>query len=297
MCRLPSRDAETSLKPAAACRRLRGFAILKGERFSAEETAHICERLSRDAYCALGPVLEREEVAALRAAMERKLANPAMQEDQPGDHRRGSSLMRMFEYDHAFRDLIVREPFASLAEAVLGDDCHCMSQNALFTDPKPDAVADGPGGWHVDDLVQIPLPPAVPRHDARVPLPCLALQLFTPLTSIETVQFGPTQLVPGSHYAGRRPTVQDRPQFAGNSPVSMLARPGDAYLFNNQVWHRGAPNVSQRRRLLAGVTYSRRFVAQRFYPFIDYRMPERVWEGAGPRLQRMLGRHRKGPYG
>jgi len=272
-------------------------AILKGERFSAPETARICERLSRDGYCSLGPVLEPEEVAALRAAMERKLADPAMQEGQPGDHRRGFSLMRMFEYDHAFRDLIVREPFASLAEAVLGDDCHCMSQNALFTEPKPEAAADGPGGWHVDDLVQFPLPPEVPRHDPRVPLPTLALQLFTPLTSIEAVEFGPTQVVPGSHYAGRRPAVQDRPHFAGNGPVSMLARPGDAYLFNNQVWHRGAPNVSQRRRLLGGVTYSRRYVAQRFYPFIDYRMPEHVWEGAGPRLQRMLGRHRKGPYG
>ena len=82
-------------------------AILKGERFSAQETARICERLSRDGFCTLGPMLEPEEVDALRAAMERKLADPAMQEDQPGDHRRGRSLMRMFEYDRAFRDLIV----------------------------------------------------------------------------------------------------------------------------------------------------------------------------------------------
>ena len=57
--------------------------MLKGERFSAEETARICERLSRDGYYRLGPVLEPEEVAALRAAMERKLADPAMQEGSP----------------------------------------------------------------------------------------------------------------------------------------------------------------------------------------------------------------------
>ena len=48
---------------------------------------------------------------------------------------------------------------------------------------------------------------------------------------------------------------------------------------------------------MAGVTYSKRFVAQKFYPFIDYRMPEHVWEDASSRLQRMLGRHEKGPYG
>ena len=79
--------------------------------------------------------------------------------------------------------------------------------------------------------------------------------------------------------------------------MSILARAGDAYLFHNQIWHRGAPNRSNRRRLVGGVTCSRRFIAQRFYPFIDYRMPDCVWQGAGPRLQRFLGRHAKGAYG
>ncbi len=272
--------------------------IHAGERFTEAETKRITEALSRDGYCFLGTsILEQDEVAALRDAMERKIDDPAMQEDQPGDHRQGRSLMRMFEYDRSFRDLIVREPFASLAEAVLGDQCHVMGQNALFTEPNPGATVDGPGGWHLDDLVQFPLPPEIPRHDSGVPLPCNVMQLFTPLTGIDSVACGPTQVVPQSHYAGRRPTVQDRPHFDGNGPVSILAEPGDAYIFNNQVWHRGAPNASDRHRLLGGATYSKRYVAQRFYPFIDYHMPEHVWEGAGPRLQRMLGRHKHGSYG
>ena len=91
------------------------------------------------------------------------------------------------------------------------------------------------------------------------------MQLFTPLTSIDSVACGPTQVVPQSHCAGRRPETQDRPHFDGNGPVSILAEPGDAYIFNNQAWHRGAPNASDRRRLLGGATYSKRFVAQRFY--------------------------------
>ena len=272
--------------------------IHAGERFTEAETKRIMEALTRDGYCFLGTsILEQDEVAALRDAMERMIADPAMQEDQPGNHRKGRSLMRMFEYDRSFRDLIVREPFASLAEEVLDDQCHVMGQNALFTEPNPRAEADGPGGWHLDDLVQFPLPPEIPRHDPGVPLPCNVMQLFTPLTSIDSVACGPTQVVPQSHYAGRRPTVQDRPHFDGNGPVSILADPGDAYIFNNQVWHRGAPNASDRCRLLGGATYSKRYVAQRFYPFIDYHMPEHVWDGAGPRLQRMLGRHKHGSYG
>ena len=209
--------------------------IHAGERFTEAETKRIMEALSRDGYCFLGTsILEQDEVAALRDAMERMIADPAMQEDQPGNHRKARSLMRMFEYDRSFRDLIVREPFASLAEEVLDDQCHVMGQNALFTEPNPDATADGPGGWHLDDLVQFPLPPDIPRHDPGVPLPCNVMQLFTPLTSIDTVACGPTQVVPQSHYAGRRPTIQDRPHFDGNGPVSILAEPGDAYIFNNQ---------------------------------------------------------------
>ena len=73
--------------------------------------------LRRDGYFHLGPVLDPEEVAALKGAMERKWADPEIRADEAGDHIRGSSLMRMFEYDVAFRDLIVREPFPTIAES------------------------------------------------------------------------------------------------------------------------------------------------------------------------------------
>ena len=153
------------------------------------------------------------------------------------------------------------------------------------------------GGWHLDDLVHFPLNDGIERHDPRMTMPCMVMQVFTPLTDVEEVKYGPTEVVPGSHYAGRRPEVQDNPIFDGRGPVSILAKAGDAYIFNNQIWHRGAPNFSERVRYLGGVTYSKRFVAQKLYPFIDYRMPEHVWEGADGRLQRLLGRHEKGAYG
>ena len=267
-----------------------------GERFTEEETVHIRCCFQRDGYYEFGPLLVDEEVEALRVDMQRKWDDPRMHEPAR-DQIRGTSLMRMFEYSYAFRDLIVREPFASLAESILGEDCHCMSQNALYTPPNPKAVTDGPGGWHLDDLVHFPLPEDVPRHNPSVPPPCFVMQIFTPLTDVESVCNGPTQVVPGSHHAGRQPHEQDRPEFDGRGPHSFLTRKGHAYMFNNQVWHRGAPNASDRTRLMAGVTYSRRFVSQKFYPFIDYRMPDHVWAQASPRLERMLGRHGKGAYG
>jgi hypothetical protein len=265
--------------------------IRAGEPYSAAETAKIIEGFNRDGYYVLGPTLEADEVEALRGAMQRKLTDPRILADPEGDHSRGSSLMRMFEYDSAFRDLIVREPFPTLAEAILGENCQVMSQNALYSEPGQG------GGWHLDDLIHFPVPDGVERHDPRLVMPCFVLQIFVLLTDVEAVEYGPTQVVPGSQYAGRRPHTQDNPTFEGRGPVSIIGRAGDAYLFNNQVWHQGALNTSDRTRFLAGVTYSKRFIAQRFYPFIDYRMPEHVWEGASPRLQRFLGRHDQGSYG
>ena len=123
-------------------------AIQPGERFTDSETEHIRRCFQRDGYYEFGPLLDDDEVEALRVDMQRKWDAPRMHEPAR-DQIRGTSLMRMFEYSYAFRDLIVREPFASLAESILGEDCHCMSQNALYTPPNPKAVADGPGGWHL----------------------------------------------------------------------------------------------------------------------------------------------------
>jgi len=261
--------------------------------FTAEETGEIVAKFHRDGFYNLGQVLIDDEVAALKDAMDRKLVDPAMTEaDERGDHRRGLSLMRMFEYDRSFRALMEREPIVSLAEAILGADCHVISQNALCNGP-----GEGVTGWHVDDRVFFQLPDDMPAHDPRIRVPCFVMNVMAPLTATDELKFGPTQVVPGSHYSGRQPNTQDEPIFAGCGPHTIFAKPGDVYMFHNQVWHRGAPNTSDRVRYVAGVTYGQRAIAQRFYPFIDYRMPDHVWEGADDRLQRLLGRHGKGAYG
>ncbi len=265
-------------------------AIQTGQAYDTERIESIRTDLVRDGYAQLGPVLETGEVEALREAVLRKASDPRILADEAGDHIRGISLMRMFEYDNVFRDLIVREPFASLAEAILGEDCHVMAQNALI-------YGEGQGGgWHVDDTLQFPVPDGSTGHDSACPPPCLVMQIFTPLSDMDP-HAGCTEVVPGSHLAGRRPDGGDSPSFSGRGPVAIEARAGEAYLFNNQIWHQGSKNHSPNPRILGGVTYSRRFIAQRFYPFIDYQMPDHVWDGASERLQRFLGKHAKGAYG
>ena len=59
-------------------------------------------------------------------------------------------------------------------------------------------------------------------------------------------------------------------------------------MFNNQVWHRGGPNRSERVRYMTQVSYARRIIGHRYFPFMNYQMPEHCYRGANPRKKRLL---------
>ena len=186
----------------------------------------------------------------------------------------------------------MREPIISLMEALLGADCHLISNNV---------VRNGPGqsisNYHIDERLSFPLPESVARFDPRMTIPTTIVNVQMPLTDLESVEYGPTQYVPDSHYSGRHPNDKFDPVWEGRRGVTILCKAGDIYLQHAQVWHRGAPNTSDRTRYLLQQSFGTRMIAQRFYPFLNYRMPDHVLEGAGERLLRVLGKHLKGPYG
>ena len=197
---------------------------------------------------------------------------------------------RVFEHAAQFRDLLVIEPVISVVEAILGANCHMVSQNVLRT--PPGRAIDQ---WHVDETLYFPLPDEVPRHPMQ--LPVLVMTVFVLLSDVPDVASGPTQIVPGSCWSGRYPPVQEPVSFAGQEPVSLLGQAGDVYFMHNQCWHRGAPNLSSTTRYLLGTNYGRRYVSQRLYPFVNYHLPASVEAGADQRLQRVLGHHSQGTEG
>ena len=137
------------------------------------------------------------------------------------------------------------------------------------------------------------------RHDPRLRMPVFLLTVQIPLTDIPSDEFGPTQFVPKGHYSGRQPEDVKNPLFEGREPVSIHCKAGDIYLHNGQCWHRGAPNTSIRTRYLLQQAYGMRWVAQRFFPFLNYRMPQHVLDHASgdENMLRVLGKHPKGAYG
>lgn len=266
--------------------------IQAGEAFDASITNELVRRFSDDGWVYLPAVISRGEAFALRSAVERKYLDPIVRSDEGGDHIRGVGLMRMFEYSLAFRELIVREPLIGLVESLLGNDCHVISQNALRT-PTGNGIVD----WHIDGELLLPLLSNLPRNGAAWNPPCFSLSVMIPLTGVDEPEYGPTQIVPRTHLSGRIPTAADSPNFEGEGPKTLFAKAGDAYLINHQVWHRGMQNLSDRTRYMAVTAYGRRFIQQRFYPFLNYAMPEHVLTGASEKLLRLLGKHQKGPFG
>jgi len=258
--------------------------------FSAEKTREIIVTYNREGCVHIPQVFAPDEVVALKAAIDRVFAgrSPKTVASFSGEY----IAMRLFEWDNLFRDLLVREPVISLMEAIFGADCHLIANNVVRNRPG-EAIST----YHVDERLMYPLPEGVARHDPRVIFPMHLLNVQMPMTDIESIEFGPTQYVPESHFSGRHPNDPLDPVWEGRRGVSIFCKAGDVYFQHGQVWHRGAPNTSNCTRYLLQQAFASRMIAQRFFPFLNYRMPDHVLEGAGERLLRVLGKHPAGPYG
>jgi ectoine hydroxylase-related dioxygenase (phytanoyl-CoA dioxygenase family) len=226
----------------------------------AVDVEKMAEDFHRDGYVLIPGVLSRDEAARLRERTEeyferRDQIDPA-HVSYVGDTfvlRRGADL------DTAYADLVQRPALRAVVEAVLGPEPAFNALNVIRNAPGQ-AIAH----WHVDDLLEHPLPESIARFDPRIRMPVLWLTAQLALSDIETAEHGPTQFVPGSHYSGRHPSPKDVPVFEGRGAVSVLCRAGDVYLTNHQCWHRGAPNVSDRIRYVLQVQYATRWADRRF---------------------------------
>lgn len=236
--------------------------ITAGNRLDPASQAETLEHFYREGYAMLRQVLTPDEVANLREIADHSIDHPeSMGERAYAAPVFTAMVLRRTQSIHrAFCDMLVREPFVSLAEAILGANPGFCGQNVIRSD-KGTAVS----AWHIDDILEFPLPPEIPRHDARMRMPVFWFSFQIVLSDIDAAEHGPTQLVPGSHYSGRDvPRDTDNPLFEGREGVKILAKAGDVYLFNHQTWHRGMINQSDRRRYLMQNQYCKAWGVNRF---------------------------------
>ena len=220
--------------------------------------SQLAEAFFREGSAVITGVLSSSEVAMLRAKTDECAASPAT----PAKHisYAGNTLVlrRCHEMDPLFEALTTREAMRKIAQAVLGPEPRFNAMNVI-RNGRGEAISY----WHVDDLVEFPLPPAIARFDPRMRMPVFWMTIQVALTDIDSLEHGATQFVPTSHYSGR-PPQSENPVFEGLSPISILCKAGDIYLTNHQCWHRGAPNQSDRTRYLMQLQFAQRWADARF---------------------------------
>lgn len=243
------------------------------------------ERFHRDGYLFLTNVLPPDWVAELREDLDRALdGREFSQSDVIQLHP------RMFERSPANLRLFDLEPIASFAEALVAPDCHVVHNNSFRTPPGP-----GLSTWHQDDACHYLVTHGEPPTNVRLPVLLFTANYY--LTDVDEVRHGPTETIPGSHLFGSPPPPRMEGTKWEDQIVSHTGPAGSVILFNNQVWHRGAPNRSDRTRYMTQISYGRRIIGHFYYPFMNYQMPEHVYRDASPRLRRLLGFKPSGAYG
>jgi ectoine hydroxylase-related dioxygenase (phytanoyl-CoA dioxygenase family) len=219
--------------------------------------AETLDRFHREGVALIPNALPPELAREIREASDAIFADPESRERHR--HPVDFVIARLYNGPELFRGLLTREPIWSAVTDILGAGCEVVGLNTIRNPPSRAITR-----WHVDDILECPLPPEVPRFDARMTMPVSWLTVQVALTDIETLEHGPMQYVPGSQYSGRQPNDPENPTFEGRGAASVYCRAGDAYLLNHQCWHRGAPNTSDRTRYVLQLQYGARWAIRRF---------------------------------
>ena len=248
------------------------------------------EALERDGYVYFPGVINAEEIAEMRAAMDRLDAKKESF-DRHSTPENGDFLNKhinnAFNRDVLFLQYLDKPVVSDVAEAVLGSDCHVIGMTAWVTGPgRPDQRL------HTDWL-PIRLPEDV-IADARVKIPVFIATAHFYLDDLYE-ELGPTKFVPGSHFSGRSPNGDT--EWKGAEAQSILCNGGDVVLFRSEVWHRGSANTGNQTRYLLQVHYAQRMISQKFPPYPHkFKLDDKILSQATPRQRRLLGEHRPSNY-
>ena len=281
--------------------------ILTSKPFSKVKTQKIVNKFFHDGFVHIPNILTSGEIKALIDKTDELMDDPDIQtkfNPELGDPRyvqlykhniTGKKLplilRNCIELDEIYRDMLLREPIFSLAEAVVGKNSKFCGANVLRNTPGLSI-----DHWHTDSrAAYFPLPKHIKRHDPKIHMPVMWFTVQFPLTDTESIEYGPTEYVPESHYSGRIPPKGKSVTFDGNKPVSVFAKAGDVYLHDPMCWHRGAPNTSTRTRYLFQTQYAVNWAYTRFGLYNRVPVAKNELAKSSVQMLNLLGRGKAKP--
>jgi len=249
----------------------RGFAIVKGASDAAATTALAAE--IEGVFDALPPDIRND-------------TRP------PEDYE--SFRYEMLNRSPLCQQAVANPAILSVIEPLLGSDCHVIANTAWRNPPEP--VPKAAQLWHIDAGPHVPRPPGTHWPD-EIPYPVFAIGAHILLRD-QTLDDGPTGVIPGSHRSGLFPpfdrVTDGELSYEGERCTPMLAEAGDVTLFVSDVWHRRMPaSAATRGRFFLQVHYGRRDIAQRLRLTREANglSPDAVRRAATPREQTVIGLH------
>lgn len=156
------------------------------------------------------------------------------------------------------RDLISHPTGVSYVMQLLGPNIHLHSTALIYKRPSR---ADGPSfrrGWHRDIRI--------PKDLGHQFLPRVGVKICYALTDFHESNSGMTLLARGTHMRTeplQLPKGGVDPKGVELCDLTMSA--GDAFLFDNRLFHTAAPNLSNRTSKVVMLGYAYRWMKQEIY--------------------------------
>jgi ectoine hydroxylase len=211
------------------------------------ERQRLIDDFERDGYVVIPGALSPEEVERVTAALDR------VYREEKGSSGGALHLLAFCGRDETFLELVDHPSTLPLVIDLMGTNvfmyhCHCDVH-------PPEPESKQPWMWHQDGGV-------MNRDLESVPRPRISIKFAYFLTDVSEPGRGNFAVLPGSHVMNKidRPADDDN-DIPGATPV--LAKPGDAVLFDRRLWHMRSPNRSQVTRKAVFFAYTYRWVRQR----------------------------------
>lgn len=158
--------------------------------------------------------------------------------------------------DHVFLDLIddprVLMPMCQL----LGHNIALLSSHLMLRGKTAREGGRKALGWHRDL--------GISSIEMSEPHPLLAIKVAIWLTALAGPGEGAMRVLPGSHRLTGKPAI-DPKTCQPYGATDVLAERGDAFFFEQRLWHAGAPNFSERPRVCLFLSYGYRWLRPQDY--------------------------------
>ena len=180
--------------------------------------------------------------------------------------------------DDAFLELVDWPATVPLVIDLMNWNIHLITSHLVVRAPSPPEAdaAWKASGWHRDG--------GTSASEMQEPHPLILMKIAYWLTDLSEAGRGAIRFVPGSHRLIGRP-AQAEGAVDPYGAIELRAKPGDAVIFEQRMWHAVGPNTSDitRKSLFYGYGY-------RWLRPMDYvTMPEELLARCDPIRRQLLG--------